>query len=252
MRVSNLGAVLSCAVLLSVMGQGASNAASTTINTFDNGWYQTNGFTAGVNNIYVGANPNTGAVYNNWLAFNLSSLAGQNITSATLTFFAGNGNYRSSSSTETLGLFDYTGSINALIGNQTSAAIGTDLGTGVSYGTAVVSGTPTNFPSDGVALGAFSVTLTAAAINALNAAANNSLDQRFVIGGALLSFTSNWDRDSLFVSVGSHRPLDSAASLTLEVSPVPLPAALPLFASILAGSGLIAWRRKRKPATLAA
>ena len=31
-----------------------------------------------------------------------------------------------------------------------------------------------------------------------------------------------------------------------EVPPVPLPAALPLFASILAGGGLIAWRRKRR------
>lgn len=33
---------------------------------------------------------------------------------------------------------------------------------------------------------------------------------------------------------------------------VPLPAALPLFATVLAGSGLIAWRRKRKAARLAA
>ena len=32
----------------------------------------------------------------------------------------------------------------------------------------------------------------------------------------------------------------------LDVNPVPVPAALPLFATILAGGGLIAWRRKRK------
>ena len=37
-----------------------------------------------------------------------------------------------------------------------------------------------------------------------------------------------------------------------SVAPVPLPAALPLFATILAGGGLIAWRRKQKAAKLAA
>lgn len=42
------------------------------------------------------------------------------------------------------------------------------------------------------------------------------------------------------------------ATLTITQSEVPLPAALPLFASILAGGGLIAWRRKRKAEQLAA
>ena len=42
----------------------------------------------------------------------------------------------------------------------------------------------------------------------------------------------------------------SITSTALE--PVPLPAALPLFASILAGGGVIAWRRKRTAARLAA
>ena len=38
----------------------------------------------------------------------------------------------------------------------------------------------------------------------------------------------------------------SAFSATAIVSEVSLPAALPLFATVLAGGGLIAWRRKRK------
>ena len=45
---------------------------------------------------------------------------------------------------------------------------------------------------------------------------------------------------------------DSGSYLVQDVSAVPLPAALPLFATILAGGGLIAWRRKRKAAKVAA
>ena len=40
----------------------------------------------------------------------------------------------------------------------------------------------------------------------------------------------------------------NAAFFSTDTSEVPLPAALPLFATILAGGGLIAWRRKRKAA----
>lgn len=35
------------------------------------------------------------------------------------------------------------------------------------------------------------------------------------------------------------------------IDPVPLPAALPLFATVLAGGGIVAWRRKRKAANVA-
>src|SRR5262249_9159253 len=97
MRILNVCAALSCAAVFSI---AASNAAAATIESFDNGWYSqannsTGDFTAGVSNINVGWNQVTGATYRNWLAFDLSSLAGQNITSATLTFYGGNGDYDS-------------------------------------------------------------------------------------------------------------------------------------------------------------
>src|SRR5258708_7813909 len=101
MRILNAGAALSCAVLFSV-GGGASKAAS--IQNFDSGWYTNSGFAAGVTNINVGSSNLSGAVYNNYLAFNISGLANQNITSATPTFFGGNG-VNTSSTSETLGLF---------------------------------------------------------------------------------------------------------------------------------------------------
>jgi hypothetical protein len=53
---------------------------------------------------------------------------------------------------------------------------------------------------------------------------------------------------------GGNHP-GSLASLSLEVTevtPTPLPAALPLFASGLGALGLLGWRRKRKAAALAA
>jgi len=44
----------------------------------------------------------------------------------------------------------------------------------------------------------------------------------------------------------------SLLSMDIPVSPVPLPAALPLFASGLGALGLLGWRRKRKGAAIAA
>jgi hypothetical protein len=241
MRIANVCAALSCAALFSV-GAGA---APVTVETFDNGWYSQNNnssgdLTAGVSNINVGWNQVTGATYRNWLAFDLSALAGQNITSATLTFYGNNGTY-DSPKIETLGLFDYNGSINALLGSQSGVGIYNDLGTGTSFGQSAVASP----------LGMFSITLTAEAVNALNAAAGNTTDQRFVIGGSLLSIAalhdgSNWYGDGqLFRITGPTSALDHAAYLSMETSPVPVPAALPLFASSLFG-GFFAARRKRR------
>lgn len=244
MRIANGCAALGCAALFSV---GAA-AAPVNIDAFDNGWYAQNNnsstaYTYGVSNINVGWNRTTGATFRNWLAFDLASLVGQNITSATLTFRGGNGT-ADSPKTETLGLFDYTGSINSLVGDASNVGIYNDLGSGASYGQANVSSP----------LGMFSITLTAAGINALNAAIANASDHRFAVGGSLLSIAAvhdgdNWYNDGqLFTISGPQQALGSAAYLTVEASPVPLPATLPLFACSLIGGGITAWRKRRKQA----
>jgi hypothetical protein len=45
---------------------------------------------------------------------------------------------------------------------------------------------------------------------------------------------------------GAPRNMDAIFRLSGDINPVPLPAALPLFATGLAGLGLMAWRRKQK------
>ena len=242
MRILKAG-ILGGAVLLSAMGGGAANAA--TIQSFDSGWYTDTGFTAGVDNINVGSSNLSGAVYHNWLAFSVAGLAGQNITSATLTFYGGNGTNTSATS-ETLGLFDYTGSINALVGNaQNNVGIYTDLGNGNSYGTAVVAAG---------AIQQFSVTLSQAAIADLNAAAQNQGDNRFVIGGSLLSISGPFANEQLFAIFGPQAALTPAAYLTLETTVAAVPEASTWAMMILgfAGVGFIAYRRKANSAPLAA
>lgn len=233
-----VAAALSCAILFSVIGAKTSNAA--TIENYTGGWYQSNGTTYGIaNNIYVGWNPNTGSAYNNWLGFNLAGVAGQNISSATLTFYGSNGTYGGTDPSETLGLFAYNGSINALTSNQNGVGIYNDLGSGASYGQATVSKGP---------LTQFSITLSAQAIADMMAAANNATDQRFVIGGSLLTISPTHDSDNWWTdgSLFVNSTLSHAAVLNIEtVAAVPEPATWAMMIVGFAGVGFVAYRRRQ-------
>lgn len=234
MRASVISAALRCACCLSVLAASAANAE--TVQNFDSGWYTNTGFTAGVTNINVGSSNLSGAVYHNWLAFNLSGFAGQTVTGATLTFYGGNG-VNTSSTAETLGLFDYTGSINALLANsQNNVGIFTDLGNGAAYGSTVVGSGP---------IGQFSIVLSAAAIAALNGAAQNPGDNRFVIGGALQSISGPFANEQLFAIFGPQQALSPAAELTLQLAVVPEPET---WAMLILGFGVVggALRRSKR------
>ena len=240
MRILKAAATLGCAVLFSAIAGGAANAA--VIQTFDSGWYQNSGFTAGVNNINVGSSNLSGAIYHNWLAFNLAGLAGENVTGATLTFYGGNG-VNTSSTSETLGLFDYTGSINSLLADsQFNVGIYTDLGDGNSYGTAVVASGP---------IQEFSVILSPEAIAGLNAAAHDLADNRFVFGGSLLSISGPFANEQLFAIFGPGAALSPAAFLTLQTAPVPEPSTLAMVLG-LGGAAMMARRKQKKSKSLSA
>ena len=233
--------ILLSAAAIAALAFGATSANAASIQNFDSGWYQNTGFaTAGVSNINVGSNSNTGAVQRNWLAFNIAGLADQNITSATLTFYGGNG-VNTSSTSETLGLFDYNGSINAIVGNAADFGIFADLGTGNSYGTIDIA------PG---AIQQFTVTLSAAAIADLNTAAHNASDTRFVVGGSLLSISGPWANEQLFAIYGAQAALTPAAVLNLQTAPVPEAAT---WAMMLGGLGLVggAMRRRRTAVSFA-
>lgn len=238
MRILKAAAALSGAVLFSVMGGGAANAAQ--IQTFDSGWYTNSGFTAGVNNINVGSSNLSGAIYHNWLAFSLAGLAGQTVTGATLTFYGGNG-VNTSSDSETLGLFDYTGSINSLLADsQFNVGIYTDLGDGNSYGSAVVA------PG---AIQQFSITLSQAAIASLNAAAHDLSDNRFVIGGALSSISGPFANEQLFAIFGPQAALATPAFLDLQTVTTPVPEPSTWAMMMLGFGGLVTMFRRRQKKT---
>jgi hypothetical protein len=136
-------------------------------------------------------------------------------------------------------LFDYKGSINALLSDQNSVSVFTDLGNGNSYGTATVAAGP---------IQQFTVLLSAAAIADLNFAAhNNPADTRFAIGGSLLSISGPFANEQLFAIFGPQTALTPAAELNLVTSPVPEPAT---WALLLTGFGAIGFvvRRRRNAA----
>lgn len=226
-----------------ILNSSVSPAATVQINSSDNGWYNSSGSHAPTNtNIIVGMV--NSVVHNNWLLFNVAAASGSTIVSGTVTFFPNNGQY-GSFEPETYGLFDYTGSINNLLNGTGGISAFSDLGSGTSYGQAVVSAAFQGAPMPG-----FSVTLSPAALTAIATAAG-SADQRFVIGGSLLSLLGFAPNEALFAFSG----LMPAAQLTLEVQPaaaVPLGPANPFLTVGLGALALLAWRRKRKATALPA
>jgi hypothetical protein len=208
---------------LSVAASASSAAATTvTINSSASGFYQNTGGTPSLGSTNIIED----STRNNYFAFDLSGLSGT-VTGAKLTIFGPNGLFLFNSTTPatvTYSIYDVTTDIGALTGHTAGAAAFTDLGSGLVYGSTSFAATTGSSPQLVIEL--------SGGLNDINAA----LGGLFALGG-----------DSSLVSnqgfLWSSSFLGPAAQLTLETTP--LPATLPLFATVLGGGGLVAWRRRR-------
>jgi hypothetical protein len=208
---------------LSVAASASSTAATTvTINSNASGFYQNTGGTPSLGSTNIIED----STRNNYFAFDLSGLSGT-VTGAKLTIFGPNSLFLFNSTTPatvTYSIYDVTTDIGALTGHTAGAAAFTDLGSGLVYGSTSFAATTGSSPQLVIDL--------SGGLNDINAA----LGGLFALGG-----------DSSLVSnqgfLWSSSFLGPAAQLTLETTP--LPAALPLFATVLGGGGLVAWRRRR-------
>jgi hypothetical protein len=210
---------------LSVAASASGAGATTVISSFGSGYYQNTGGTPspGSTNIIEDS------TRNNYFAFDLSGVSGT-VTSAKLTIFGGNGSFSFNTTTPatvTYSIYDVSTGIGALTGHTAGAAAFTDLGSGSVFGSTSFAVTST-FGS----MPQFEIDLSGG-LDAINAA----LGGLFALGGG-----SNLASNQGFLWISSIR--DPAAQLTLETTPIP--AALPLFATVFGGGGLVAWRRRRK------
>jgi hypothetical protein len=234
------------AMVLTMAAATEARAGIFNISAFDNGAYQLGFHGPASGNIFVGTNVEDEMLHN-FFAFDLAPLSGLTVTSATLTVFGGNGTYFSAHSSETYGLFNYTGNINNLLDGTGGLVSHADLGSGTPYGQVTVAGPST--PYTHLDMPELSISLSPAAVADINAILA-LVDKRFVIGGALLSHAGGTlFGESLFFA----SDLLPAGKLTLltplsdnPLPPVPIPSALPLFAT---GLGVLALLARLKRAT---
>jgi hypothetical protein len=138
------------------------------------------------------------------------------------------GSGQSDTGTETFTLFDVSTDLASLAAGTASTAFA-DLGSGLSFGSVDIAPVSFSFDTVGIDLNA-------------DALASILLGQTFALGGAITSL-SGVGEEFVFGGTGSI----GLARLDLLVdvpSPVPVPGALPLFLSALAGV-IVAARRRR-------
>jgi hypothetical protein len=234
-----LASFLAVAFIATMLGSVSSQASVFSINSFDNGSYDSTGAPADPTNVIVGraqgGDPTEIRVFRNWLAFDLGAVSGSAITSATLTMFGNNGEYFTPNFTETYGLFGFSGNITSL--RNGTGGVGAYNG----YGQTVMSA-----PFESDPMPQLTISLSSTALSDINTAASGS-DHRIVIGGVLLSLLSDCaNLDTCNQYLYGFSGGIPAGKLTLEsLTATPLPGALVLFGSGAGLLGLLGLRRRR-------
>jgi len=209
--------------LVAATSAAPSLAATLVLEAVDSGLYFASGQRGGgPTNYAVGVFPLVPEA-RNFFVFDLSGVTDE-IISATLRVYNPPSGYYSPSPSETLGLFDFTSSIAALSAGTGGVTAFTDLGSGTSYGTRVVTAA-----DDGQIV---AMPLNAAALADLQLA-----DDLFVLGGRLMTYDGS--QEIIFAFSGPSAP-DHTRQLVLEI--VPEPGTSGLLGAGLAG---VAWWRRR-------
>jgi hypothetical protein len=211
-----------------ILFAGAAQGASLTLDALESGWISER---EGINyfpnvptseNYIVGQSLNT--EWRNWFVFDLLGVTDE-ITSATLQLFNPlDTGYVSVDASETYEIFSYESSVSDLRLENGSGDFD-DLGDGISYGQVVISAQDNG-------------TLVEIQLNQAGITALNSASGEFAMGGLVttLGFGSG-DQERVFGGT------DAGMTRQLELTLVPIPAAVWLFGSALAGLG---WLRRKQ------
>jgi hypothetical protein len=195
------------------MAAFACAGAPVTLDAVDSGYYRANGLhTPSLENYLTGTF--TGTEYRSFFVFDLSSVTGT-INSAALRLFNPDVSpflkgYVSPDPAETLNFYDVTTPVSDITGNTAGVAGFDDLGSGVFYGSRIVSAADNGTVVE--------IMLNGAAVSALNSGAG-----LFALGGALSSISGPADQHVFGFSMAAFVP-DHTREHVLDVTPIPEPA----------------------------